>query len=443
MSPRWRILALMTAAQAGASVVQQALGSISPALVATFGLSKTQLGIVFTAMWIGSASCTALAGVLTDRWGERRMVVVSGVMMTAALLAATLIPVYWWLVVTIAVFGAGYAASTPAGGRAIMAWFDRDRGLAMGIRQTGVPVGGLIGALTLPAVAHAFGYRGAFVFAAVLVIVPTLVAYAGYREARDDRGPARTFAAVVRGMRALAGEPRLIGVTLTCMVLVSVQLVMNAFVALTAVGQVGTSAGVAALAFALAQGMAAVGRLWWGYASDRIFGNRLVPLAIICVLAAAACLWLCVARARGGAAAVPGRRADGLLGRGLERADGHRAGRDRRRRTRRQRHRPGADRDLRRLGAGPDGVRRAGRPHVAAPGLARWSRRLRWSAWCRCCACARAWAGGPGGALTESSNPGDLVPGPDPIRGPRAGRRVRTPSAGIVVGRSAPRWRNW
>ena len=54
-------------------------------------------------------------------------------------------------------FGAAYAASTPAGGRAILAWFDRDRGFAMGIRQTGVPVGGLLGALTLPLVAHAFG----------------------------------------------------------------------------------------------------------------------------------------------------------------------------------------------------------------------------------------------------------------------------------------------
>ncbi len=292
MDSRWRVLALMTGAQAGASVVQQALGSISPALVATFGLSKTELGLAFTAMWVGSAAFTAASGALTDRWGERRMVAVAGTVMTAALLAATLIPVYWWLVVTIGIFGAGYAASTPAGGRAIMSWFSRDRGFAMGIRQTGVPLGGLVGALTLPAVAHAAGYRGAFVFAAALVAVPTVIAYAGYREAPGDRGPAQSLATVLRGMRALARDPRLIGLTMTCMVLVSIQLVMNAFVTVTAVGVVGTSAAVAALAFALAQASAVVGRLWWGYASDRIFGDRLVPLAIICVIAAAACLVL-------------------------------------------------------------------------------------------------------------------------------------------------------
>jgi MFS transporter, ACS family, hexuronate transporter len=288
VSPRWRVLALMTAAQAGASVVQQALGSLSPILVTTFDLSKAQLGVVFTAMMLGCAGFTAAAGVMTDRWGERRMVFVSGATMTVALLAAPLFPSYGWLVAVMAVFGAGYAASTPAGGRAVLAWFDRDRGFAMGIRQTGVPLGGTFGALTLPAVAHAVGFRAAFVFAAVLVAVPTAIAYAGYREARDEAAPPQSTGMLLRGMRVLARDPRLIGVTLTCMVLVSAQTVMNAFITVSAVTVIGTSAAVAALAFALAQGMAAVGRLSWGWASDRIFNDRLVPLAIICVLAAIA-----------------------------------------------------------------------------------------------------------------------------------------------------------
>src|SRR6202048_3581535 len=121
------------------------------------------------------------------------MVRLSGRAMRLALLAATLFASYWWIVACIGVFGAGYAASTPAGGRAILAWFDRDRGLAMGIRQTGVPVGGLFGALTLPLVAHVAGYRGAFAFAAGVVAVPTLIAYYGYREVRDESVPPATF----------------------------------------------------------------------------------------------------------------------------------------------------------------------------------------------------------------------------------------------------------
>lgn len=289
LSGRWRVLTLMTLAQAGASVVQQALGSLSPTFVTAFALSKAQLGVLFTALMLGSAMFVAAAGVLTDRWGERRMVAFSGIAMTAALLAATLVPSYPWLVGCTGVFGAAYAASTPAGGRAILAWFDKDRGFAMGIRQTGVPVGGLLGALSLPLVAHAYGYRAAFAFAAIVVAITTSIAVFGYREARDGSAPSATLASVARGMRALARDPRLIGVTLTCMVLVSIQLAMNAFLTVTAVADVGTSPAVAALAFACAQAAAACGRLAWGYVSDRVLhGERLVPFAIICVLAALA-----------------------------------------------------------------------------------------------------------------------------------------------------------
>jgi MFS family permease len=289
MSERWRVLALMTTAQAGASVVQQALGSLSPILVASFALTKAQLGVVFTALMLGSACFTAAAGIMTDRWGERRMVLYSGAVMTFALSAAAVAPGYPLLVACVFLFGAAYAASTPAGGRAVLAWFERDRGFAMGIRQTGVPVGGLVGALSLPAVAHVAGYRGAFVFAAIVVALTTLIAYLPYRESRDADAPPATLASVARGMRTLAQDPRLIGVTLTCMTLVAVQLAMNAFLTVTAVVVVGMTPARAALAFACAQGAAVCGRLGWGFLSDRVLhGERLVPFAIICVLAALA-----------------------------------------------------------------------------------------------------------------------------------------------------------
>jgi len=287
MSRRWRVLALMTTAQAGASVVQQALGSLSPIFVASFAISKAQLGIIFTALMFGSASFTAAAGVLTDRFGERRMVLYSGIAMTAALLAATLVQQYWWLVACIFAFGVAYAVSTPAGGRAVLAWFDRDRGIAMGIRQTGVPVGGVIGALTLPLFAHAYGYRRAFVYAAIVTLLTTLIAVVPYHEGQRERGVSSR--SILRGMRTLARDPRLIGVTLTCMVLSGIQQTMNAFITVTAVVVVGTTPALAALSFACAQGAAVGGRLAWGFVSDRVLhGERLVPFAIICVLAALA-----------------------------------------------------------------------------------------------------------------------------------------------------------
>jgi len=302
----------MTTAQAGASLVQQALGALSPALVATFALSKAQLGAIFTAVMVGATCFTALSGVLTDRWGERKMLLVSAVVMTAALVAATAVQQYWWLVATLAIYGAGYAPGTPAGGRAILAWFDRDRGLAMGIRQTGVSVGGLAGALAFPIVAMYGGYRAALVFAALLIVVTSGAAYLLYRQASEEGAEVGSFIDIARGMRTLARDPRLIAVTLTCMLLGATQFIMNGFVTITAVADVRTSADVAGLALAVAFVTAICGRLGWGYLSDRYLGgDRLIPLAVICVLAAVGTAMLALL---GAGAVVPLFVASALLG---------------------------------------------------------------------------------------------------------------------------------
>lgn len=292
MNGKYRVLALMTGAQAGASIVQQAVGVLAPFLILQYGLSQAQLGAMFTSLYLGSALFTAFSGVLTDRFGERTMVGASGTVMTSALIAAVLVPNYTWLVAGMGLFGAGYAASTPAGGRAILTWFDRDRGFAMGIRQTGVPVGGLIGAIVLPLAAlHLGGYRAALLVAAVLVAVPTAIACIGYREAAGERAPPSRFREVVAGMRRLARDPRLIAVTLTCMTLVVAQLAMNGFLTVTAVQVIGVTPALAATAFACAFGAATVARLFWGWYSDRFMReNRIALLAVLCALSACASL---------------------------------------------------------------------------------------------------------------------------------------------------------
>jgi MFS family permease len=86
-------------------------------------------------------------------------------------------------------------------------------------------------------------------------------------------------------MAVLIRDPRLIAVTLTCMLLSASQFVMAAFLTITATNVVRTSVHVAGFALAAAFGAAICGRLGWGVLSDRAFGgDRLVPLAVICVL---------------------------------------------------------------------------------------------------------------------------------------------------------------
>jgi MFS family permease len=292
MTQKYRILALMTTAQVGASVIQQAVGALAPFLILQFAVNDAQLGAMFTSLYIGSALFTAVSGALTDHLGERKMVAISGTVMTVALVISTIVPNYSWLVGSLALFGAGYAGSMPAGGRAILAWFDRDRGFAMGIRQTGVPIGGLLGAVALPfAAVHFGGYRAALLVAAALVAIPTAIVFFAYKESSIDRPPAITFGELVGGMHRLARDPRLIAVTLTCMTLVVSQLAINGFLTVTAMQVVHVSRDAAEIAFDAAFLAATIARLFWGWYSDKYMReSRIALLGVLAAFGAASSL---------------------------------------------------------------------------------------------------------------------------------------------------------
>jgi MFS family permease len=283
---RYSILALVTIAQAGASFIQQGIGSLGPFLTAEFDLTRAQLGLVFGMIMGGAALATAISGIAVDAYGERRMILVSGLVMGIAIISGALVHSYAGLIACMLFAGVGYAASTPAGGRAILLWFTRDRGIAMGIRQMGVPIGGFAGALLLPLLASVGGYRLALLFGGIVAIVPAVVATIWYRVPEGGDPSPRKLAALLQSMWDVARDPRLIFVTVTCSMLGCGQSNMLTFLVLTFVRDVHLGVALAGAALATAQVGATIGRLAWGFVSDRWFkGDRIVPLMCSAVLA--------------------------------------------------------------------------------------------------------------------------------------------------------------
>ena len=67
------------------------------------------------------------------------------------------------LCVLLALAGAAGSSVNSASGRAVMAWFPAEqRGLALGIRQAAIPIGGALAAIALPPIEQAGGVQAAF-----------------------------------------------------------------------------------------------------------------------------------------------------------------------------------------------------------------------------------------------------------------------------------------
>jgi sugar phosphate permease len=88
------------------------------------------------------------------------------------------------LVVLLGIAGGLGASVNAASGRAVIQWFSpQQRGLALGVRQTAIPVGGTIAGLALPALNSAGGIKASFAFLGALCIAAALVALVAVREA--------------------------------------------------------------------------------------------------------------------------------------------------------------------------------------------------------------------------------------------------------------------
>jgi sugar phosphate permease len=292
-TPGARVLALTTLQQAGLTSIRFGLPILAPFWRDTFHLSLSQIGLLLGAFDFGALLLFIPIGLLTDRWGERR-VLLTGALFTAA--AAALVTGARGLpslALLVSIAGLGYGSGQTAGVKAVAAAFGAGgRGMAMGIRQSGLPIGGLIAALLLPPLAAGFGWRVALLAAAAVSALGGVLCWMGLREPvpADDAGPALlapTIGQITAQLRAILGNVGVRRTTEAAMLLVFVQMSYQGYLALYLVDRFHWSNHAATSLLVAVHLGGVLGRLAWGALSDRGYGGRRIPALVWCVAAGA------------------------------------------------------------------------------------------------------------------------------------------------------------
>ncbi|PCE25723.1 MFS transporter [Paraburkholderia acidicola] len=177
---RWKVLGVGFAANASFSAAFSGIPTTAVLLRSGYHLGNGGLGLVLGMLGLGIAISELPWGMLTDRWGDRRVLLL-GLGATALALAAMAlfvvpgaasVPGVSALALWLLLVGLLGGSVNGSSGRAVMAWFrEGERGLAMSIRQTAVPAGGGLGALMLPVLAVHLGFSAVFGVLAILCAV--------------------------------------------------------------------------------------------------------------------------------------------------------------------------------------------------------------------------------------------------------------------------------
>ena len=247
---------------------------LAPELRQQFGLSLGETGVTLAAFGIGMTPTLLPWGLLTDRIGER-VVLPLGLSTSAISLGCVGIASgFAQLVLLLVAAGALGASVNAASGRAVMHWFaPSERGLALGIRQANVPLGGLVAALTLPPLADSAGLGWAFAALAGTCLAAALAGAALLREPAVVPVIQAHTPSPSRPLR----DPALWLISSGSALIVVGQIATMSFTVLYLSEGRGFSTRDAALVYAAAQVLGGALRILLGHVSDR-FGSRIVPL---------------------------------------------------------------------------------------------------------------------------------------------------------------------
>jgi MFS family permease len=167
----WWVLGASTLAQMCAALSTQGIGVLSGFLQNEFGLSNSLVGLLATMLNFAPIFGLFFAGKLIDRIGEGIPVFMGMIMISLAMLWMSTAHHYWVLIAALFFSGMGYSPVQPGGSKAVYNWFSPQlRGLAMGIRQAAIPLGGAMAALLFPCVIKHYDWRIAVTAGSLIVL---------------------------------------------------------------------------------------------------------------------------------------------------------------------------------------------------------------------------------------------------------------------------------
>ncbi|MBT6095591.1 MAG: MFS transporter [Rhodospirillaceae bacterium] len=269
----WRgPLVLLTLAHVMGTVGYVSVMAMAPVIREDLMLNATQVGSFMSAFYFALALSALPSGTVVDRTGVGWALVISMVLLALGAAGFAMADSYIAGVASTFVMGLGYGLVNPATAKGVLDWFKPEhRATAMGVKQTGVPIGGLLASASAAVVVVA-PWRGVlWAFAAATL----LLGLVWWRHAENPRGrrpgglPAMLMdirtVAVNRGVAAMNGA----GLCFN-----GAQQSMTTYLTLFLRDVAGSSQPFAGFCLGVAQVTGAAGRILWSIASDRVTRGR-------------------------------------------------------------------------------------------------------------------------------------------------------------------------
>ena len=283
----WVVVALWVLTLMLVAFTSMGMGVLFPFIQSDLDTNRAQLGLIASARGLGSGVAGLLVGWLADVIGVRRLLTASLVGAAVGLFLFSQIQSVVQGILLASLIGVAFASTGPGYVKAVTDWVrPRTRGLALGICEATVPVGGIISAILLTFVAVTFSWRVAVILVGVLAAVMSMVFFASYRDKPSSYAPGDQGGRLGNRLPLVVKNRDIWLTSFFGIAATGLFSVLVSYLVLFSREYLSMSAGGAAGLLVVAQVSGAVGRIGWVLVSDLLFrGRRAMSLASVGVFA--------------------------------------------------------------------------------------------------------------------------------------------------------------
>lgn len=169
------VICLLGISTGPAAFALASIGIVAEPLSQEFGWSRTAISSPISVMMLCTAACMPIAGKLVDKFGAKRVLVPSVIALALCLLLLPMVHAYWQFMALFAGMGTIAVGSNSVPYMRVLAhWFDRRRGLAIGIAGSGTGLGFAYVPLVTEALVSHYGWRAGYVGLGLIMLLFTL-----------------------------------------------------------------------------------------------------------------------------------------------------------------------------------------------------------------------------------------------------------------------------
>ncbi|MGE7866027.1 MFS transporter [Bacillus paramycoides] len=282
---KWIMLIFATITQATATLITYGVGAFALFWKEEYSLTNMQSGLLVSVVNIGPLFCMLFVGRLLDRYNEKLLITISSFLLGGSLLLTNIVNEFTGLLFVLLLVGAFYSVSQPGGSKVIIKWFSKEnRGLAMGIRQAGIPIGGMLAGVLIPFLTIKYNVAYAINIIACICIIGGFLFFIFYKEPYVQEKVKEECIKLSFWMqlKAVMCKKELYPIYITGICMISLQMVLVGHFIKFLVMEQSITPILAGKVFSIVFFSGMIGRVVLATVSDLFYkGNRSTPLFIV------------------------------------------------------------------------------------------------------------------------------------------------------------------